>query len=106
MTVRIAMVAGETSGDLLASHLIRALRQHLPDAEFFGIGGPKGMDPKVVEILHQAFKKGMEEPSYKEALVRFDMEPFYMGPEDYTKFAMQTIAEQRALIEELGLKQN
>ena len=36
MKVRIAMVAGETSGDLLASHLIRALRRHLPDAEFFG----------------------------------------------------------------------
>ena len=41
MTVRIAMVAGETSGDLLASHLSRAIRQHVPDAEFFGIGGPK-----------------------------------------------------------------
>lgn len=41
MAVRIAMVAGETSSDLLASHLIRAIRQHLPDAEFFGIGGPK-----------------------------------------------------------------
>jgi lipid-A-disaccharide synthase len=35
------LVAGETSGDLLASELVLSLRERLPDAKFFGAGGAK-----------------------------------------------------------------
>ena len=38
---RVALVAGEASGDLLGSHLLAALRERLPGLEVFGIGGPK-----------------------------------------------------------------
>ena len=37
----IAMVAGETSGDMLAGRLLSGLRPMLPDARLHGIGGPE-----------------------------------------------------------------
>jgi tripartite-type tricarboxylate transporter receptor subunit TctC len=69
----------------------------------FGIGAPRGTPPDVVKKLHDGFKKAMEDPSYVQALARYDMLPIYMDSAQYAKFAQETFLREKALVEKLGL---
>ena len=71
----------------------------------FGIGAPKGTPAPVVKRLHDAFKQAMEQESYRTALARYDMVPMYMSTAAYQKFAQETFAREKALVEKLGLAQ-
>jgi len=72
----------------------------------FGIGAPRGTPPDVVKRLHDAFKKAMEDPSYVQALARYDMLPIYMDSAQYARFAQETFQREKALVEKLGLVAN
>jgi tripartite-type tricarboxylate transporter receptor subunit TctC len=70
----------------------------------FGLAGPAGMDPGVVKVLHDAFKKALDDPKVLSMLERFDQPVIYMNPADYTKFARQSWEDERGTVERLGLK--
>ena len=69
----------------------------------YGIVGPKGMDPKVVKILHDAFKKAIDDPEHQKVLQTLDQVYWYKSTDDYVKWATDTNVSERALIERLGL---
>jgi tripartite-type tricarboxylate transporter receptor subunit TctC len=72
----------------------------------FGLGAPRDTPPDVVRKLHDAFKRAMEEPSYVQALDRYDMLPMYMDSARYSRFAQETFRTEKALVEKLGLVKN
>jgi len=69
----------------------------------FGIGAPRSTDPAVVRILHDAFRKTLEDPRVLEVLERYYQPVIYMSTEAYTAYARRTFEAERATIERMGL---
>jgi tripartite-type tricarboxylate transporter receptor subunit TctC len=69
----------------------------------FGIAGPKGMDPKIVAKLHDAFKKAIEDPAVIATLAKYDMVPNYKNTADYRKFVTELTESERKVIDGIGL---
>jgi tripartite-type tricarboxylate transporter receptor subunit TctC len=69
----------------------------------FGIAGPKGMDPKIVARLHDAFKKALDDPGVQATLAKFDMVANYKGTADYIKAVKEVTENERKVVDSLGL---
>lgn len=69
----------------------------------YGVVGPNGMDARVVKILHDDFKKALDDPEHLKVLDQLDQEPWYQSSEDYARYARETLQKERPLIERLGL---
>jgi tripartite-type tricarboxylate transporter receptor subunit TctC len=70
----------------------------------YGIAGPRGMDPGVVRILHDAFKEALYDPAHLATIARFDMPVRYLNTEDYATAAMMQNEEEKRTVQELGLR--
>src|ERR687888_2452605 len=69
----------------------------------YGIVGPKGMEPRVVRLLHDAFKKTLDDPEHLRTLAQLDQVYWYKSSADYARWAAETLAAERATIERVGL---
>ena len=72
----------------------------------YGLAGPKGMDPGVVRVLHDAFRAALHDPAHLAVLERFDMPVIYMNSDDYRASVQRIIVEEGAVIRRLNLTIN
>lgn len=69
----------------------------------YGLVGPRGMAPELVQRLHTAFKTALFHPRHLAELAKYDQEPAYLGPADYGRAMAQVYAQERRQAERQGL---
>jgi tripartite-type tricarboxylate transporter receptor subunit TctC len=69
----------------------------------YGIAGPKGMDPGVVRVLHDAFRAALFDPANTAVRERWDMPLAYLDTEAYRDFVVARVAYERQMVARLGL---
>ncbi len=66
-----------------------------------GLAAPKGTAPEVIKTLHDAFKKGMEDPAFVKAAKDMVVNLSYLGPEPFGKLMAEHHEAYGKLVQEI-----
>jgi len=77
----------------------------IAEAVPWGIVGPAGMDPRVVERLNAAFRQGLADPSFIKTLDLLGQEPWGLEPRAYRDYMVARIPVERELVAKYRLKE-
>lgn len=69
----------------------------------YGLVGPKGMPPAVVDRLYQAFKAAADSDDYKKLLVTLGQTKWDKSPAEYQQWASEFYVSERSLVERAKL---
>jgi len=66
-----------------------------------GLAAPKGTPPDVIGKLHDAFKKGMEDPAFVKNATDMTVKLAYSGPAEFGKMMAQDHERYAKLVPEI-----
>ena len=70
---------------------------------YLSVIAPAGLPEVIRQRLETVFKKATDEPSFEEALVRYQVEKAYLGGKEYTKLWKGQYDEMGRIIKKMGL---
>jgi tripartite-type tricarboxylate transporter receptor subunit TctC len=69
---------------------------------WFGLFGPKGLDPQIVSRVNEAVKVALDTPSVRDRLVQLGNTPRYETPEQFRATVKADRAKWAAVVKEVG----
>jgi tripartite-type tricarboxylate transporter receptor subunit TctC len=69
----------------------------------YGLAGPRGMDPGVVQALHDGFRVALFDPAHLAAMERFHQRPIYLNSADYTLAVREQFETEREALRRIGM---
>ncbi len=99
----LATFAGKRSARWPAVPTLKELGFPIVAMSPYGIGGPRGMAPAVVTMLHDAFRKAMFDPVFINEIAKYDQELDYLGPAEYGAWLREQYAREKQVVERMGL---
>jgi tripartite-type tricarboxylate transporter receptor subunit TctC len=82
---------------------LRELGVPLTQTSPWGLIAPKGLDVTIAKRLHDVFKFAMEQPEFRQALARYEMEPAYLSSAAFQTFTVQSMRQEKDILDALGL---
>jgi tripartite-type tricarboxylate transporter receptor subunit TctC len=70
----------------------------------YGLVAPKGMDPGITRVLHDALHRALTDPEHLALIARMDMPLAYLNSADYAASIPAALAEQGVFVRQLGLR--
>ncbi|MGG0718401.1 tripartite tricarboxylate transporter substrate binding protein [Robertmurraya massiliosenegalensis] len=70
---------------------------------FFAAVAPKGMDPKVQQIIHDAFKQAIDDPEVSKQLEELSINVSYAGADDLQKEFSDTYVMFEEVLKDIGI---
>jgi len=75
---------------------------HASDAAY-GLAAPRGLDPEVRRILHDAFRAALFDPAHQAALDRFYQPTLYLDGPGHEAAVRRYMTEEAVVLRRLGL---
>jgi len=71
---------------------------------YMGLMGPKGLPQPIVQKIHDAFRKALDDPTFQTFIENYGLEIVYLNTEDYVKSLKEESERVRKTVQRLGLQ--